>query len=421
MLVDAFSRDQSQGTGTSTYSRVVYDAIAGIGHKPVWLFGRAAAGQGDAVETEVTFHDPPRSSVGVLRQLEAVGRLWRGLTRSRARAERIAFNGVVMKGESELEGDGAYNAPDLYRSAIYRHELLGEFQRVDMPEPVDVFHMTSPMPVIVPGARLVASICDLVPLRLPNTTPDNKSRTLKLLRACANRADLIVTLSEAAKTDIVNILDVPEDKVSVTYLATDMQKLSLEEVLHTPRVLSRFGLEPDKYLLFVSAIEPKKNLRRLIDAYLEIDTDMPLVIAGRKAWLWEQEIGHLESAVGDAARKRLRFIGYAPVDDLRHLYSGARGLAFPSLYEGFGLPALEAMKMGCPVLTSDIPPLREVCGSAALYVDAYDTSAIRKGLERLIDDRRLRLDLVQAGHEQAEMFSREAFIGNLAQAYQKLT
>lgn len=420
VLIDAFNRDQSQGTGISTYSRVLYDAVASLGHRPSWLFGRASAGQGDAVAAEVTFHDPPTSSVGVVRQIEAAGRLWRGLTQAQSRAERISFNGVVVAGETQNTGEAAYNVPGLYRAALYRHELIGQFQNVMLPDAMDVFHMTSPLPVAVPGARLVTSICDLVPLRLPNTTPDNKSRMLSLLRACVGKSDLIVTVSEASKADIVNILGAPEDKVVVTYLATDMRRLSREETAHSPRVLSRFGLEPRKYLLFVSAIEPKKNLRRLIDAYLEIDTDLPLVIVGRKAWMWEQEIGHVDTQLGDAARRRLRFIGYAPPNDLRFLYAGARALAFPSLYEGFGLPALEAMKMGSPVMTSDIPALQEVCGPAAVYVDPYDVSAIRKGLERLIGDDRLCGDLIQAGLARAETFSYASFVENLAGAYRKL-
>jgi glycosyltransferase involved in cell wall biosynthesis len=279
--------------------------------------------------------------------------------------------------------------------------------------------MTSPLPVAVPGARLVTSICDLVPLRLPNTTPDNKSRMLKLLRTCARNSELIVTVSEASKADIVNILGVPDEKVQVTYLATDMRKLSGEDKEHLPRVMSRFSLEQQKYLLFVSAIEPKKNLRRVIEAFLEIDTDMPLVIVGRKAWMWEQEIGHLES-LGENARRRLRFLGYVPRADLRYLYAGARALAFPSLYEGFGLPALEAMKMGCPVLTSDIDALHEVCGTSAVYANPYDTTAIRKGLERLIGDDRLAADLTQSGLARADTFSNARFVEHLGRAYQKL-
>lgn len=420
VVVDAYNRDLSQGTGISTYSRVLYDALGALGHSPSWLFARDSFINGDQVANEVTFHDPPAPSIGLIRQVEAAKRMWRGLTRTQSTAQRLNFGGVVLSDGSHGQLGSAYNAPGLYREALYRHELLGGFVDVTMPERADVFHLTSPLPVRMPGAQTVVSISDLVPLRLPNTTPDNKARFLHLVRESVKRADLIVTLSETSKADIVNILDVPPERVFVTYLATDIKELGREEQSQLPRTLGRFGLEAGKFILFVSAIEPKKNLRRLIEAFVETDSDLPLVIAGRKAWMWEREIGDLDSKLGEAARKRLRFLGYVSRQDLRYLYSGALALAFPSLYEGFGLPAVEAMKLGCPVLTADVPPLHETCGEAALYVDPYDTGDIRRGLERIMSDKELRQRLTDTGRSHAEIYSYGRYIDRLGQAYQRL-
>jgi glycosyltransferase involved in cell wall biosynthesis len=133
--------------------------------------------------------------------------------------------------------------------------------------------------------------------------------------------------------------------------------------------------------------------------------------------MWEQEIGHLDTALGEAARKRIRLVGYAEKGDLPFLYAGAMLLAFPSLYEGFGLPPLEAMSAGCPVLTSDIAPLHEVCGEAALYVDPYSPSSIRAGLEKLAGEAALRASLAASGDVQAARFTPAAFQERLGEAY----
>jgi glycosyltransferase involved in cell wall biosynthesis len=420
VVVDALNRDLAQGTGINTYARMLHEALAELGHRPSWLFGRASAGAGDPVAAEVTFHDPPTPTVGLRRQLQAAGRLWRGATQARIAADRLAPQGVVVAGEAEPGLEGSFNAPELYRQAAFRHELMGKFTEAALPEPVDIFHQTTPLPVSVAGARLVSSIPDLIPLRLPATTPDDKERYLRLVRECAARASLITTLSEASKDDIVRLLGVAPEKVAVTYLTSDIRPLSPEDAGRTPRVLEKFGLTSGGYLLFVGAIEPKKNLRRLIEAYLEIDTEQPLVIVGRKAWMWEQEIGHIE-ALGERARRRLVFPGYVGRGDLPFLYAGATALAFPSLYEGFGLPPVEAMTMGCPVLTSDVAPLKEVCGEAALFADPYSSADIRRQLERLIGDAELRGRLSAAGLARAGEFSRERFVERLGRAYALLS
>lgn len=157
----------------------------------------------------------------------------------------------------------------------------------------------------------------------------------------------------------------------------------------------------------------------MIEAFLEIDSDLPLVIVCRKAWMWEDEIGFIDT-LGAAARSRLRFLGYAERDDLRRLYAGAQMFLFPSLYEGFGLPPLEAMNAGCPVLASDRGSLPEVCGDGALYVDAMDRDDIRRKIEQMMSDDGLRASLAVAGRKRAAAFSMEAYVAALASAYARL-
>ena len=260
----------------------------------------------------------------------------------------------------------------------------------------------------------------MIPVRLPYTTPDNKAEFIARARTCARESDLIITVSQASKADIVSLLDMDPAKITVTYQPSDLRALTFEENQRLPLSLSRFGLSPDRYLLTVGAQEPKKNVKRLIEAYLEVDTAMPLVLVGPRGWMWEREVGAALMPLSDKARSRLKFVGYVNREDLRRLYAGAYALVYPSLYEGFGLPALEAMISGCPVITSGMSSLPEVCGDAAAYVNPLERDDIRGAIERLVHDPDLRSKLIDAGRSRATLFSFEAYTEALASAYSGL-
>jgi glycosyltransferase involved in cell wall biosynthesis len=211
--------------------------------------------------------------------------------------------------------------------------------------------------------------------------------------------------------------DVPEQKILVTY-----QSSSLADAPRQPErelaVLDCYGLRPQGYLLFVGNIEPKKNLRTLLQAYKSMPFDQPLVVVGRKAWLWEEQLRPLQG-LADMSQ-RIRFLDYVPEADMRALYGQATCLVFPSLYEGFGLPPLEAMALGCPVVCSKVASLPEVCGEAALYVDPLEPESMIQEIERLRKDPELRESLVKAGYRQAEKFSKENYARRLANAYRSV-
>lgn len=424
VLIDAYNRDLEHGTGISTYSRQLAQALTALGHKTHWLFARETPKGADALTGEVSFFDRPHERSRVGRVTHAVKRIGQGFFGStKIPAQLIRDGGTVVIDPERPHETNAYNASGLYERAHYKHMLRGKFTKVSIRDPMDVFHLTAPLPVRIKGnksIKTIATIHDLIPLRLPYTTLDNKREIIRRLRTTIELADHIITVSESSKTDIVNILGVDPAKVSVTYQATDLAPFRPSEHNALPRVLARYGLEHKRFALFVSAIEPKKNLRRLIEAFLEVDSPMPLVVAGRKAWMWENEIGNLESVFGPRALRRLRFLGYVPRVDLRYLYAGANFLAFPSLYEGFGLPALEAMLFGCPVLTSHTSSLPEICGEAALFVDPFDRDDIREKIERMIREPELRTWLTEAGREQATKFTFDAYVQRLGEAYGKL-
>jgi glycosyltransferase involved in cell wall biosynthesis len=234
------------------------------------------------------------------------------------------------------------------------------------------------LPLKVKSACNIYTIHDLIPLRLPFTTLDNKRYMLRLLRKIAAQADHIVTVSEHSKRDIIEILNVDERRVTNTYQSVVLpeQYVQMPEIEMANRLTSLFGLEIYEYLLFFGALEPKKNISRLIDAYLSSSVTLPLLIVGGEGWQTESE-QRLLLQLQEPQRprnhngRRIQRIDYVTQATLITLIRGARAVVFPSLYEGFGLPVLEAMALGTPVITSTESSVPEVAGDAAVLVDPY--------------------------------------------------
>ena len=420
ILIDGDYAINQQGTGISTYARTLAKGLTTLGHQVSWLSG---AGGGDTTEPladAAAILEQPQPVRGPRAWAQTAGRMAGGVMVGSTTARPVTRSNAMVVPRSAMDGQPMYLAPDLFVRAHYRHMLLRKFSDVKIETPIDVLHLTTPLPVQMKDVQSVVSILDLIPIRLPYTTTDNKAEFVARVRKCANDAKLIITISEASKSDIVSILGIDPAKIAVTYLPSDIGSLSDDDKSRLPHVLSRFGIKPNEYLLFVGAQEPKKNLKRLIQAFLDVDTSFPLVIAGPRGWMWEQEVGTVLAPLSDRARARIKFTGYIERSDLRRLYAGALGFVYPSLYEGFGLPVLEAMQSGCPVITSKSSSLPEVCGDAAIYVDPFERDEIRDAIERLIGDPDLRARLISLGVARSKLFSFDNYLTALNEAYSRL-
>lgn len=420
VLIDGGYRSLPQGTGISSYARTLEAGLRRLGHEVMWLSGAHVSGQPDLLSDAAHAGDDILAAGGLRRYLKTAQNMSLGLLQGVAAARRLGSDGAVFTRPDDLPQEATLLAPGLFVHAHYRHMLMRQFTEVRTSERLDVLHLTAPLPIQLRHAKTIVTIHDLVPIRLPYTTSDNKREFIDRVRTGVRLADLVMTVSEASKRDIVDLLGVDPDRVVVTWQPSDMEPLDAEERTNLPRTLARYGLEQEQYGIFVGAIEPKKNVRRLIDAFLDAHDTMPLILVGQKSWKWESEIGDLDQRLGETARKRIRIVGHVPRDDLRKLLAGARLLTFPSLNEGFGLPPLEAMRMGCPVVSSHAGGLAEVCGSAALVVDPWDTGSIRRGITKMIEDAPLRLKLREAGYAQAAKFSADRYLTRLAEAYARL-
>jgi len=273
--------------------------------------------------------------------------------------------------------------------------------------PVDVLHVQYTAP---PFCRIpvVATIHDLAFERMPETFTRRGSFQLKLtVRRTAKKAARIVTVSEYSRQDLLSIYKLPPEKVVVTYNGI--------ESCFTPRpsfpneaeeVRGRFGISRD-FLLAVGSLQPRKNLVRLIRAYAKLRSEregftQQLVIVGRKLWLAHE--------IFDEVKKQrwaddVILTGYVADEDLPSLYRAARAFVYPSLFEGFGLPPLEAMACGTPAVTSGVSSLPEVTGDAALLIDPNDEQALANALIEIVNDERLRAELREKGIAQAKKFT----------------
>ena len=321
--------------------------------------------------------------------------------------------------------DHLFVARNLFTNARRYFSWSGRFTDLTFDTPPDILHCTYQLPVRAKGARNVYTIHDVVPLRLPYTTLDNKRLTYRLLRKIAAEADHIVTVSENSKRDIVQLLGVEEDRVTNTYEAVEFPRALAErpDDLVAEQLRGSYGLDLQDYLLFYGALEPKKNVRRLIDAYLLSAVDIPLVITGAVGWGNRTEAKMLEelrTAEQGQGSRRIYHFEYVSIPMLVTLIRGARAVLFPSLYEGFGLPVLEAMLLGTPVVTSRTSSLPEIAGDAALYVNPYDIDGIAQAIKTITADEGLRTELTRRGRVQAGLFSVARYRERVAALYERL-
>jgi glycosyltransferase involved in cell wall biosynthesis len=288
--------------------------------------------------------------------------------------------------------------------------------------PVDVLHVQFTAPPFCPCPAVV-SIHDLSFEHLPQTF-NRRSRTqLRLtVRHSARRAAHILSLSEHTRRDIIDTYKIDPVRVTAIPLAAPAHFCPVTDDKELQRVRHTYGIEGD-YVLSVGSIQPRKNLVRLIKAYaslrgIQAESNFPkLVLAGKCGWLYDETLRALEES---GLRESIVLTGYVPESDLPALYSGAVCFVYPSYFEGFGLPPLEAMKCGTPVIVGNRTSLPEVVGDAGLQVDPFDVAAIGGAMGQLIDNPELRRQLSIKGRDRAEMFDWRETARRTLQVYERV-
>ena len=273
--------------------------------------------------------------------------------------------------------------------------------------PVDLLHVQFTAPPFCP-CPVVASIHDLSFKHLPKTFKRRSRMQLRLtVGQTARKAARILALSEYSRGDIIETYGIAPDRVLVTPPAAPGHFAPVTEATELARVRRNYGIE-DEYILSVGSIQPRKNLARLIAAYASLRRLRPqaklpqLVLVGKKAWLFDET---LRAAAEHDLTSVIIFTGYVPEADLPPLYSGARCFIYPSYFEGFGLPVLEAMQCGTPVIAGNRTSLPEVVGDAGLLVDPFDEQALALAMAGIIENSDLAAELRVKGLKRARDFS----------------
>jgi glycosyltransferase involved in cell wall biosynthesis len=433
IVIEGHNLTLKTGAGIATYARNLATTARNLGFATTALVGVERPLNRNPVLREIALHDArpqTRFSLPVQARLAAsavvgvpFGITPMGITRTGA---------VLDPGLPGLAGfDALLAATRLLDVASLHFRRYGHRASVNLDATPSLFHATHPVPLRVRGCPNVHTVHDIIPLRLPSATLDDKKYFLRLVEHLSRKADHIVTVSEFSRRDIIRFFSIPESRITNTYQAVSIPEklLAKSDDAVADELRHAFRLDMKEYFLFCGAIEPKKNVSRLVDAYAISGSRRPLVIAGPLGWQYDADVEKIQDERfvkyrfkdgAIRADRQVRRLAYVPFAQLVTLIRGARALLFPSLYEGFGLPVLEAMLLGTPVMTSNVSSLPELAGNAASLVDPTDLDAMIAAIRALDNDADLRAELSAKGRERAKLFSPEAYRQRLGDVYSKL-
>jgi glycosyltransferase involved in cell wall biosynthesis len=286
---------------------------------------------------------------------------------------------------------------------LERYSMNVELVRLGL----DVLHSPDFIPPHRPSCRSVITVHDLGFLLYPHFLTKESARYYGHIDQAVRWTDHIISVSESTKRDTVQHLGVPEDKITVVHEAANPIFRPIDRNQAREEVRNRHGVD-GPYILFVSTIEPRKNVPTLIRAVWQLmesyKEEVHLVLAGGKGWLFEDAFAVVEALKMD---RRVHFVGRVSSEDLLSLYNAAELLAHPAFYEGFGLPPLEAMACGLPVVVSNVASLPEVVGDAGLLVDPHNVDELTVAMWRVLTEDKLRHEMREKGLRQAGRFSWE--------------
>lgn len=345
---------------------------------------------------------------------------------------KVAIDVSPLQTGHKVRGVGFYL--EHLKSALIKYFPKNDyifFERGEkLPENLDLVHFPYFEPFflafpIYKRYKTAVTVHDLTPIVFPNAFPKGIKGEIKwqMQRFSLRKANVIITDSETSKKDILKYVGAKEKRVKVVYLAAGEEFKRLEKGTWQEKLRKKYNL-PEKFVLYVGDVTWNKNLPRLLDAITELD--ISIVMVGKnlvsedydKNNPWNNDLNRINELA--RSNDKITRVGFLPSEELVQIYNLATLFAMPSLYEGFGLPILEAMACGCPVLTSKEGSLEEVAGNAAYFIDAYDVESIKFGLELLYKDQSKRNELIEKGNENVKRFSWKKTAQETLSAYEEV-
>ncbi len=352
------------------------------------------------------------NTIPLLSPLTGVGNYTYNITKSLQEIDHLNnytyFYGYYSK---KLLGDNSrkrfHYVKEIIRGIPFLRDIAREFKNIlsnFSNKDFDLYFEPNFIPINIKAKHIVATVCDFSFKLYPQWHPKDRITYFEnKFWKNIERADRIIVISNFIYEEAVNLFGFSKDRLKVIHCGFNNNVFNPFIPQGGQSVKSKYNL-PDNFILFVGSIEPRKNLENLIHAYINLDKDIrnefKIVIVGFKGWENKEFMNILN-------KYAVRYIGYVSEMELRELYTLATLFVFPSFYEGFGLPPLEAMACGCPVVVSNVASLPEVCGDAAYYVDPYSIESIADGMYKVLTDKGLRESLVRKGLERVKLFSWE--------------
>lgn len=382
--LDSRNVGRTGGTGVATYARGLQECLVAMGFQTRFLWD----------------HDPDQAETRTGGARQRILRFLRALVPVRR----------IGNGHERQSGEAYPIVPDLYRIAHIHFRVCRHLLRLRAPTPPAIMFWTYPLAATVENTVNVVTIHDLIPLTHPDLTGIRPDFLRRLLTELVRRADVVVTVSETVRQQIMDRLGVPADRVFNLYQLAGVSRHEREQMVDAPQIA------PQGCFVCIGRVEKRKNIERLVDAHARSATRRPLVLLGPDG-------DDMPDFTPRTPQQRIIRVPWCSRLSLLRTLADAHALLFPSMAEGFGLPIIEAMALGVPVLTSRGGATEEIAGQAAVLVDACDIQDITRGI-RLLDGLRPGMSaweaLRTAGLRQAEKFSPTAQKARLAAFYAQL-
>lgn len=325
--------------------------------------------------------------------------------------------------KQEFEGNIIYRMLPYYSNLKIKNKIFWKIFpfkiNIFFKDKIDIYHCFHIAIPLKSSSKIIVTVHDIIPILYPELTSEKieSKKYLKILKESCNRADIIVTVSEYSKNDIIRYLGVDSKKIRIVSPGIELEEYEKVKEEEIKKIKEKYKLN-ERFILFLGTLEPKKNIINIIKGFERANLkNIKLVIAGGKGWKYDKIFETYENSL---YKDKIQILDYINEEDKIALYKQAKLFIFPSLYEGFGMPVLEAMAAGTPVITSNISSLPEVTGNAALLVNPHDIDEIAKAIEEVMSNKKLEEEMIREGLEQAKKFTWKNSVKKLEKIYSEL-